>query len=248
MSSSTPQEQPDPVAALQALLVGADTLAEFLDALTGLTVAQLPEGSRCGVTVRNRGGRPATLAASDALTGEVDQVQYTHGAGPCLATLDTGQIHYVPDTGTETRWAPFCRDALARGVRSCLSLPLLGPGGVLGGFNLYSTRRDGFPDDSWAQVQLFAGNAAGALAVALKLAERAELSADLRRAMESRSIIDQATGILMVRQRCDASTAFDLLRQASQHRNIKLREIAAELVAGVAGHPPEPSGFQPRRS
>jgi AmiR/NasT family two-component response regulator len=44
-------------------------------------------------------------------------------------------------------------------------------------------------------------------------------------------------------KRCGAGTAFDLLRQASQHRNRKLRVIAAEIVAKVSGQPPEP----PRR-
>jgi AmiR/NasT family two-component response regulator len=59
-------------------------------------------------------------------------------------------------------------------------------------------------------------------------------------ALVSSSVIDQAIGILMGQQRCAASAAFDLLRQASQHRNRKLRDIAAEIVTSVSGEPPQP--------
>ena len=58
--------------------------------------------------------------------------------------------------------------------------------------------------------------------------------------MVSSSVIDQAIGILMGQQRCTASVAFDLLRQASQHRNRKLRDIAAEIITNVSGEPPQP--------
>lgn len=56
----------------------------------------------------------------------------------------------------------------------------------------------------------------------------------------SSSVIDQAVGILMGQQRCNAATAFDLLRQASQNRNRKLRDIAAEIITNVSGEPPQP--------
>ena len=160
--------------------------------------------------------------------------------------MSSGKPNYVPDTTTEQRWASFCTDALAKGVRSCLSLPLDTPAGVLGVYNLYSTRVDGFPEEMWPQLEALAGNAAGALAVAVKLADQTQLSEDLRHALASRSVIDQAIGIIMAQQRCDASKAFDLLRRASQNRNVKLRELAAEIVEAVGSHPPEPGTFESR--
>ncbi|MEU7261052.1 ANTAR domain-containing protein [Streptomyces rimosus] len=60
---------------------------------------------------------------------------------------------------------------------------------------------------------------------------RAE-NTQLREAMASRPQIDQARGILM------ADEAWDMLRYTSQHTNIKLREVAAAVVAGAAGPPP----------
>jgi predicted transcriptional regulator len=62
--------------------------------------------------------------------------------------------------------------------------------------------------------------------------EHAE-NANLRLALTSRSVIDQAIGILVAQQQCSVEAAFELLRKASQGRNIKLREVAAQIVAGA---------------
>ncbi len=70
------------------------------------------------------------------------------------------------------------------------------------------------------------------------LADQTQLADDLLHALSSRAVIDQTIGIIMAQQRCAATVAFDLLRQASQNRNIKLRELAAEIVEAVGGHPP----------
>jgi len=66
-----------------------------------------------------------------------------------------------------------------------------------------------------------------------------QVQSQLAEAMVSSSVIDQAVGILMGQQRCNAATAFDLLSQASQNRNRKLRDIAAEIITNVSGEPPQ---------
>lgn len=59
---------------LQALLLDSATLHDFLDRLAKLTARALPEGSSCGVTVRQN-SRAVTLAASDEHTMRIDQLQ-----------------------------------------------------------------------------------------------------------------------------------------------------------------------------
>jgi GAF domain-containing protein len=237
---------PAALSELQALLLSTDTLHDFLGQLAQLTMRALPAGSSCGVTVR-QDSRPVTLAASDEWTLQVDQLQYDLGEGPCVETMSTGKVNYVVDTVTEIRWPSFCRVAHERGVRSCLGLPLTSPAGPVGCYNFYSTLPEGFAEESRGQLEVFAGNAAGAVAVAVKLADQALLSEDLHQALTSRAVIDRAIGIIMAQQRCDAGTAFAILQRASQNRNIKLRELAAEIVTAVSGAPAEPSTFQPRR-
>ena len=72
------------------------------------------------------------------------------------------------------------------------------------------------------------------------MAVRAEMSENLQHALASRALIDQALGIIMGQNRCSADEAFDILRTTSQNRNIKLRDIAAAMVAALSGHPPPP--------
>lgn len=72
-----------------------------------------------------------------------------------------------------------------------------------------------------------------------------EKAENLEHALESRGVIEQAKGMIMLQRRCSADDAFQTLVAASQARNKKLREIAQEVVgaatdgnseAPVAGH------------
>ena len=58
-----------------------------------------------------------------------------------------------------------------------------------------------------------------------------------------RSVIDQVLGIIMAQERCTSSWAFAILRTASQNRNVKLRDIARQLVISLSGEPPQPPPF-----
>jgi AmiR/NasT family two-component response regulator len=81
--------------------------------------------------------------------------------------------------------------------------------------------------------------AAATVTATLRHYDEASLTDHLRTALSSRSVIDQAIGIIMGLQRCPPQTAFDVLRTVSQNRNIPLREVAADLVARTTGASPE---------
>jgi AmiR/NasT family two-component response regulator len=68
----------------------------------------------------------------------------------------------------------------------------------------------------------------------------ATLTDHLRSALSSRSVIDQAIGIVMATQPCTPDEAFNILRIVSQHRNIPIRQVAADLVAKTS-HKPTPT-------
>ncbi|WP_307852263.1 ANTAR domain-containing protein [Streptomyces sp. b94] len=53
-------------------------------------------------------------------------------------------------------------------------------------------------------------------------------------------------GAIMAQQRCDAEQAFGILRNASQNRNIKLRDLCRDLVTSIGGRPPQDGGMRPR--
>ncbi|MET9448662.1 ANTAR domain-containing protein [Streptomyces cinerochromogenes] len=87
----------------------------------------------------------------------------------------------------------------------------------------------------------------GASAVARERAEQLDVLRleieQLRHAMDSRPVIDQARGILMAAHGCTPEQAWEILREASQRSNIKLRQVASAVTASAAPDgpaPPEP--------
>jgi AmiR/NasT family two-component response regulator len=78
----------------------------------------------------------------------------------------------------------------------------------------------------------------------MRFAKQAEVSEQLEQALSSRTVIDQAIGVIMGQQRCDAETAFALLRTHSQNNNLKLRDVAGDLITRLTGQAPtERRGF-----
>jgi AmiR/NasT family two-component response regulator len=99
--------------------------------------------------------------------------------------------------------------------------------------NCYARVPDAFQTSTEAGVEL-ASRVAVALSNAISYVDATELARNMQAAMESRSVIEQAKGIIMAQNRCNAEQAFEVLRRASQGRNVKLRDLAHDLVARVA--------------
>lgn len=75
--------------------------------------------------------------------------------------------------------------------------------------------------------------------------------AQMRQALESRAVIEQAKGIAMERYGLRAEVAWSWLVRTSQNRNLKLRTVAEELVDSVAHKrvaPAHPSTERPARA
>jgi GAF domain-containing protein len=228
---------PPDTSELIRLLASTETIDAFLHDLVG-HAGQVTEHS-CSITVRTSADpHYFTVASTDHRTRELDEQQYADQGGPCLESLRTGLPVVVSDMRAETRWAPYPQRAAELGAASSMSYPLIVQGQSIGALNLYAFEPMSPDAGLQARAAQLAANAAGALAVAIRLAEHARESANLRIALTSRSMIDNAVGILMGQQQCSAEEAFDLLRRASQHRNVKLRDLAAQMVAGVAKHKP----------
>jgi AmiR/NasT family two-component response regulator len=81
--------------------------------------------------------------------------------------------------------------------------------------------------------------------VALERAERLHVLQEeveqLRQAIASRPVIDQARGILMATHGCTSDQAWHILRETSQLSNTKLRDVAAAVTASAGADGPAPS-------
>ncbi len=222
---------------LHELLLATDDFAGFLQQLAELATRTGSAQTSCGVTVR-MDERPLTIASSDDLATRVDEVQYASQKGPCLQSMDTGEVVDVPDFAQEGRWDEFRMAAIANGLQSSLSTPIFVGSATVGAINLYSRTPQSFSEQDRRSAAMLAAQASGCLAVADRMAQHVELTTHLQAALASRSVIDQAIGIVMAQNRCNSDDAFDVLRRASQHRNIKLRQVAADIVTAVGGRPP----------
>jgi GAF domain-containing protein len=224
---------------LQDALLNTESVEEFLHEMAMLAAGLVSGGLSCGMTMQSD-GRPVTVACSDPVAARVDEVQYELDDGPCLHAMRDGHTVRITDTSGQERWPEFEARAAAHGIRSCLALPLNADGKSIGALNLYARSESAFGAAEMRRAENFASYASGSLALAMRLASHAALIEQLRSSLASRTVIDQALGIIMARERCPQSRAFAILRSASQNSNTKLRDIATAIVTSVTGEPPVP--------
>jgi GAF domain-containing protein len=120
------------------------------------------------------------------------------------------------------------------GVRSSLSVPLPYQGTSVGALNIYSGEAEAFasPESLEAGLEV-AQTIAVAVVNADAHAQLSEQTRNMRLAMDSRAVIEQAKGVLMAQRHVDSDQAFEILREASQRYNRKLRDIALGIVAST---------------
>lgn len=239
------QEAVDDLIGLHDAVLRNETVEGFLGELASLAARVVPGGGSCGMTLSQQGRKPATVACSDPLATQVDQVQYRDGDGPCLTAMREGQVVRVDSMADDSRWPAFGQRAASMGVRSSLSLPLLADGTPTGALNVYAPQEAAFGPQQVRRAERLAAMGSGALTVVLRLASLMARNQQLRASLESRAVIDQAMGVIMAVRRCTPEQALAILRSASQNQNVKLRDLAADIVAQASGElPGPPNPFQ----
>lgn len=193
-------------------------------------VQAIPGAQGAGLTLLES-DRPQTVIATEPFVHEVDDVQYGLGEGPCLSAVTHGRTFTSGNLGGATQWPRFGPRVGRLGVHSALSLPLLAEDRSIGALNVYARPRDSFSAESVRLGEAFAGPAAVTVANAQALAKAERVVGQLSDALHSRAQIDQAIGIVMARTGCSPEEAFTRLRGQSQVRQVKLAELARDLVA-----------------
>ncbi len=224
------------------MVLSTPDLEGSLREVADITSRMLPEHPMVAITLR-RDGDAITVASTGPHATLIDELQRGQGLGPCLEALHTAAPVAVADMSVETRWGTYPARMLAQGIRSVHSQPLLVDEAVVGTLNLYSPRPDTFGPAALRAIVLTSAHTAILLAAAINSARQAELTAQLRSALASRSIIDQALGITMAQRHCDRDAAFEVLRAASQRENVKLVVVAARVIRAVTGNDPTPPHF-----
>jgi len=219
---------------LAAALSGELTAREQLARVVELAVRHVPGTQHAGIAQLQPPNKIETVAATSMVADACDQAQHESGAGPTVQLSQAHQTMRIDDLRAEPRWPAFAARALEAGVRSMLVCELPATRGTRAALSLYSARRRGFTAAAELVAPAFASRAS------IALAHASEVS-NLHQAIASRQVIGEAVGILMERHRLTAEHAFERLVIASQHRHIKLRELAGRVTE--TGEEPDTVGM-----
>jgi GAF domain-containing protein len=221
-------------------------LEQCLDAalhrVTDLALARVPGCDSCSVWLVERFGRITSTVASDSLAEELERLQLASDEGPALDAARTGRPYRVDSISDDRMWPGFASRAADLGLVASHSLPLVAYDRVVGVLTMYSFAGPSAGSDEQAG-EVLALLAGVAVANALAWNEGRSVLHDLRDALAWRDRVGQAKGIIMARDGCSADAALDVLRIISQNRNMKLRELARDIVESVerASRPDEPT-------
>ena len=206
------------------------TLPETMQAIVDLAVSLIPGVDHAAITLEHRTGRrprpPETVTVSDDTAWELEQVQFQLRQGPLLEVLaEGGRSLVVESVAVDPRWREFAHHSRPLGLRSVLVFRLCAGTTSPGVLTLYSTSADEIDPAAKVLAELFAVHASYAY-------ERRRELEHLNVALASRERIGNAVGVVMERFGLDPQRAFDYLSRVAATQEIKVREVAHELLAG----------------
>jgi GAF domain-containing protein len=204
-------------------VVARSPLAETLDRAFQTCVEVVDHCDMAAISVA-KSGRVRTLAASNELLRIIDDLQFQLGEGACFDALTGQDAVTANDLATDPRWPRWGTLVSERtGLHSTLSFRLALKDAALGTLNLYSETPASFVHQDAVLGYVVAAHTAVAIANTQQVEQLTE-------ALAGRTVIGQATGMLMERFGLDPEAAFGVLRRISQAHNIKIATLAVDLV------------------
>ncbi|GAB2813077.1 GAF and ANTAR domain-containing protein [Lentzea nigeriaca] len=224
---------------LRDAFTGEESLDTALQRLAETAARAIPDTDAVTVSVVTS-AHPRTAAATDLRLTDVDEKQYSAGRGPCFDSARTLRpVRAVVGEHLDV-WPEFEAAAAEHGIRAYLSVPVVLPSTSVAGdehvgtLNVYSHTAAAFDPFDAGLMRLFTTAASATITTAHRWQRSREHIAHLEQAMVSRAVIDQAKGVLMAVHSCTADEAFTMLVERSQHENVKLRDVAKNLLDSVA--------------
>jgi hypothetical protein len=190
------------------------------------------------------GDDASIMAASHPDLSELAEVQLACRRGPIIDAVAEGTQMSCPDTLSETRWPEYTSRALSLGVRSSLTFVHLSgqrapgerapgehtPGQIAMTLTMYATRPKVLDASQVPVGKLLISFGSAVMRNASTYDAAQRTARQLSEAADSRAVVDQAKGILMVGLSCSADEALKRMREISQSRQIKVTEVARRIV------------------
>ncbi len=235
----TGEAMPREALLVQALVELADTLVddfdvvELLSRLTDRCVEVL-DVAVAGIMLVTSDGDLRVMASSSEAMRVLELFELQSQEGPCLDCYRTGEQVLNQDLATvNSRWPRFAVVALEAGFHSVHALPLRLRGTIIGALNLFH-----IDAGEMRQADVDAAQALADIATIAILQHRAVLGAQLvngqlQSALNSRIVIEQAKGMVGERVGLDMEQAFYVLRNHARNHNLRLVDIARDVIDGT---------------
>lgn len=235
MQDNTRSDAADPL----SLLLEDRNITDFLDqlAVLGEQIFAKNASVPCGLMSR-RGNRHLSVRSSSEAAEALNELQHDVGEGPSLAAMTAHELVVVDDARRDRRWPRYFKASAVTGFASMLSVPLdVGPEGIAT-LNFYTHPTGYFTEERQRVAAVFAAQAGSALKMAMRVARYQDAASDMYAAMENRTDIDIAVGIILAQSRCTQEEAFEMLQRASNTRHQKLSDVAHDLIVQATGAAP----------
>jgi GAF domain-containing protein len=223
-------------------LVSDFDVAELLVVLTDRCVDVL-DVSAAGIMLASPAGDLRVMAASSEEMRLLELFELQSQEGPCLDCYNTGQpVVNVDLAGDDPRWPQFAERATAAGFASVHALPMRLRGSILGALNMFNVHAGQMRPADLAAAQALADVATIAIIQHRAAAEARLLNEQLTEALNTRIVIEQAKGMIAQRRGVDMATAFTALRDHARTQNLRLADVARDVIDGhhypaTPGHP-----------
>ena len=224
---------PDALAKSVARLEGVDPVDTGLDVALDLAVAETDDVFQvdgAGLLLVDEAGVLRCTAASDEPGRMLETLQEQFGEGPCVdAFLEDAPV-LGADLAADPRWPSVGPLAAAHGVRAVLGVPVDLPEGPVGTLDVYAAQPHRWDRADIAAIQAYTRVIASLLRTAVRAHVSGKAATQLQRALDHRSLIEQAKGVIMERRGLDQQAAFDLLRAQARSTRRRLHDVASEVV------------------
>jgi hypothetical protein len=222
-------EKADPAtvfAALAEIIYQGSDANEMYTAICVAATLIVPGCDHASVLVRQK-DRYATVGASDRVAYNIDELERRAGDGPCIDAIEEETPQIETDLTTPTQWPQLAAILVKETpVRGAMGFRLLVDKRKGAALNLFSRTPNLFDAASAGRAAVLASFTS----VAINAIAKGEDAATLRRGLLSNREIGKALGMLMLLNKSSEEEAFELLRRHSQTLNIKLADVAREII------------------
>jgi GAF domain-containing protein len=217
----------------------ADTLVDEFDVVDLLSLladrcVEVLDVAAAGIMLAGPDGALRVMASSSEAMRVLELFEVQSQEGPCLDCHRTGEPVLNQDLATAaSRWPLFATEALEAGFQSVQALPLRLRGTVIGALNLFHTDTSAMGQADVDVAQAFADIATIAILQHRAGRDAQVVNEQLNHALNSRIVIEQAKGMVAEREGLDMEQSFSRLRDHARNHNLRLAELAADVISGT---------------